>query len=206
MASTAQKEPTMEEILASIRRIISDDPSEKPVRKSAAGNAGNDDVLELTNAIDENAGKPDAVQPPPLADITDDIIFETIEEPAMSSATPAANAGHDHDIFSDKTRQAMDNTFADLEKPKADPASNNASATPAPATRMPSGDSVQAVFERAIHSNFDPLLREHIHSNTDVIIERMKPLIREWMDEHFPALLEGAVRNEVARVVKARGR
>ena len=33
----------------------------------------------------------------------------------------------------------------------------------------------------------------------------MKPLIREWMDEHFPALLEGAVRNEVARVVKARG-
>jgi len=30
-------------------------------------------------------------------------------------------------------------------------------------------------------------------------------LIREWMDEHFPALLEGAVRDEVARVAKARG-
>ena len=30
----------------------------------------------------------------------------------------------------------------------------------------------------------------------------MKPLIREWMDEHFPALLEGAVRAEVERVVK----
>jgi len=30
-------------------------------------------------------------------------------------------------------------------------------------------------------------------------------LIREWMDENFPALLEGAVRSEVERVVKARG-
>ena len=36
------------------------------------------------------------------------------------------------------------------------------------------------------------------------VIEHMKPLIREWMDEHFPALLEGAVRAEVERVVKAR--
>ena len=35
--------------------------------------------------------------------------------------------------------------------------------------------------------------------------ERMTPAIREWMDEHFPALLEGAVRAEVERVVKARG-
>ena len=37
------------------------------------------------------------------------------------------------------------------------------------------------------------------------VIEGMKPLIREWMDEHFPALLDGAVRAEVERVVKARG-
>ena len=37
------------------------------------------------------------------------------------------------------------------------------------------------------------------------LLTAVKPLIREWMDEHFPALLEGAVRNEVERVVKARG-
>ena len=49
----------------------------------------------------------------------------------------------------------------------------------------------------------------HALNNTlqDVLarFERMKPLIREWMDEHFPPLLEGAVRAEVERVVKARG-
>jgi cell pole-organizing protein PopZ len=37
-------------------------------------------------------------------------------------------------------------------------------------------------------------------------MEHMKPLIREWMDENFPSLLENAVRTEVARAVKARGR
>jgi cell pole-organizing protein PopZ len=38
------------------------------------------------------------------------------------------------------------------------------------------------------------------------LLAAMKPLIREWMDEHFPSILEGAVREEVARAVKARGK
>ena len=42
-------------------------------------------------------------------------------------------------------------------------------------------------------------------SHKDDLLQAVKPLIREWMDEHFPALLEGAVRAEVERVVKARG-
>jgi uncharacterized protein len=199
----------MEEILASIRKIIASDPVDKPAQQAAPANSDDGDVLELTDAIgDTSAGKSGtASSHEPETDITDDIIFETIEEPAMSSATPAASAARtDHDIFSDKTRQAMDNTFADLDKPQADLSPTRQTTHNAPAPKMPSGDSVQAVFERAIHTGFEPLLREHLHSNTDVIIERMKPLIREWMDEHFPALLEGAVRNEVARVVKARGR
>ena len=42
-------------------------------------------------------------------------------------------------------------------------------------------------------------------TNKQDLLVSVRPLIREWMDEHFPALLEGAVRNEVERVVKARG-
>ena len=69
-----------------------------------------------------------------------------------------------------------------------------------------SGHDVEAVFERAVREAFDPVLREWLGDNTDAIVERMKPVIREWMDEHFPAMLEEAVRNEVARVAKARRR
>jgi cell pole-organizing protein PopZ len=61
------------------------------------------------------------------------------------------------------------------------------------------------VFERAVRESFEPVLKGYLADNSAAVIERMKPLIREWMDEHFPALLEGAVRAEVERVVKARG-
>jgi cell pole-organizing protein PopZ len=67
------------------------------------------------------------------------------------------------------------------------------------------GSSVENVFERAVRESFDPVLQKYLSDNSGAVIERMKPLIREWMDEHFPALLEGAVRAEVERVVKARG-
>jgi cell pole-organizing protein PopZ len=62
------------------------------------------------------------------------------------------------------------------------------------------------VFERSIRSGFEPLLREHLNANTETLMEHMKPLIREWMDDNFPSMLEAAVRTEVARAVKARGR
>ena len=66
------------------------------------------------------------------------------------------------------------------------------------------GASVENVFERAVRESFEPVLHKYLSDNSGAVIERMKPLIREWMDEHFPALLEGAVRAEVERVVKSR--
>ena len=64
---------------------------------------------------------------------------------------------------------------------------------------------MESVFERALRESFEPVLQKYLDDNSDAVINHMKPLIREWMDEHFPALLEGAVRAEVERVVKARG-
>jgi cell pole-organizing protein PopZ len=67
------------------------------------------------------------------------------------------------------------------------------------------GASVENVFERAVRESFEPVLQKYLSDNSAAVIDRMKPLIREWMDEHFPPLLEGAVRAEVERVVKSRG-
>jgi cell pole-organizing protein PopZ len=54
-----RNEPSMDEILASIKRIIADDDQNRPVTKRAAKSAvpdvAQDEVLELTDA-DENAG------------------------------------------------------------------------------------------------------------------------------------------------------
>jgi hypothetical protein len=78
----------------------------------------------------------------------------------------------------------------------------------APAFRSTSvdGDTVEAVFERAVRDAVGPHIDQWMSAQKGELLAGMKPLIREWMDEHFPAILEGAVRDEVARAVKARGK
>lgn len=206
--SNPQHEPTMEEILASIRKIISEDTPEAPAPEPAAAVAAapapapmapppapvaeiHDDVLELTHEVEAPA--PPAPQPaPPPAE---DLVFESV----VPQPAPAA----DHsDIFSDHTRQAMQDTFnniPDEDEPAPAPVRSAAPLGPV------DGSSVESVFERAVRESFEPVLQKYLSDNSAAVIDRMKPLIREWMDEHFPPLLEGAVRAEVERVVKARG-
>jgi cell pole-organizing protein PopZ len=201
--SNPQHEPTMEEILASIRKIISEDapeggapapeaPAPAPVAAAPAPMAPappppapvHEDVLELTEEV--HAPAPMAPEP------VEEIVFENVAQ------APTAHS----DIFSDQTRKAMEDTFNSIPEEPEPEAPVRARA---PALAPVDGATVENVFERAVRESFEPVLQKYIADNSSAVIERMKPLIREWMDEHFPALLEGAVRAEVERVVKARG-
>ena len=202
--SNPQHEPTMEEILASIRKIISEDAPETPAAEVAAPVAPpqpvhaapvheapvyappvHDDVLELTQEVE--------VMPAPVAPApVQDIVFENV-----------APAAEHSDIFSDHTRKAMEDTFNAIPDEPAPEAPVQRAA--APAFAPVDGSTVENVFERAVRESFEPVVQKYLSDNSAAVIDRMKPLIREWMDEHFPALLEGAVRAEVERVVKARG-
>jgi uncharacterized protein len=206
--SNPQHEPTMEEILASIRKIISEDGPENAAPPPAEAEAAapppppppppepapaplpvHDDVLELTHEF----------EPPPPAPAPEDLVFESVA-PAPAPA-PAPTSEVHSDIFSDHTRKAMEDTFNNLPDDHDQPAPVRNTSPIAPVD----GASVENVFERAVRESFEPVLQKYLSDNSDAVITRMKPLIREWMDEHFPALLEGAVRAEVERVVKARG-
>ena len=189
--SDPQHEPTMEEILASIRKIISEDtpaPAAPPPAAPPPAPVEEPDVLELTQVV---SPPPPQSAPEPV----NDIVFETVA-PAAPAAAPVS------DIFSDHTRKAVDDAFASIPDEEPEPA-------PAPRPAAPiapvDGSTVENVFERAVRESFEPVLKQYLSDNDAAVIERMKPLIREWMDEHFPPLLEGAVRAEVERVVKARG-
>ena len=204
--SDPQHEPTMEEILASIRKIISEDgpetpaaaPAPAPVPMAAPTPAPMEepDVLELTQVVAPPAPEPAPMpihMPEPPRHV--DIVFETV------APAPAADHG---DIFSDHTRKAMDDAFAAIPDEEPAPAPAPRAAT-APAFAPVDGATVENVFERAVRESFEPVLQRYLSDNSAAVIDSMKPLIREWMDEHFPPLLEGAVRAEVERVVKARG-
>ena len=214
--SSPQHEPTMEEILASIRKIISEDnPPEaapaaaapKPVRRPGATPAPEPapqpemEVLELTQEVAEPPPPEPVPEPPPAEEIieeekNDEIVFEPI-----TAREPAPTAASENDIFSDHTRRAMENTFNSLPDEADEPV-----VRPGRAATAADGASVESVFERAVRESFEPVLQKYLQDNSQLVIERMKPLIREWMDENFPALLDNAVRGEVERIVKARTR
>lgn len=201
MASSPQHEPTMEEILASIRKIISEDSPETAAPPPAVPEA---DVLELTQEVPEEPGPPPTrveapAMPPPPAKPASEMVVQPREEPIV----PAAIATADDDIFSEKTRKALDDTFSHI--PDKIPEAPVEPRRPTARAAGAEGNTVEAVFERAVTNAVDPLLHEWMDKNKADLLIAVKPLIREWMDEHFPALLEGAVRNEVERVVKARG-
>ena len=201
--SNPQHEPTMEEILASIRKIISEDtpeaapaaeaappPPPPPPPPPAAPAPVHDDILELTQEVEIVAPDP---MPAPIPTPAEDIVFENV-----------APSSEHSDIFSDQTRKAMEDAFNSIPDEEPEP-SAPARRTAAPIAPV-DGATVESVFERAVRESFEPVLQKYLSDNSGAVIERMKPLIREWMDEHFPPLLEGAVRAEVERVVKSRGK
>jgi cell pole-organizing protein PopZ len=146
-------------------------------------------------AVPPPAPAPEAVKP------ENDVVFQSIEEVAVSNEAQAVASPHEG-IFSDKTRKALEDSFASIQSP-APAAAASAPAAVEPVA-IPDGASVQAVFEKAVRDGFGPVLHQWLGDNSDAVVEKLKPLVREWMDEHFPALLEGAVRAEVERVARAR--
>jgi cell pole-organizing protein PopZ len=199
----------MEEILASIRKIISEDsneaaPQAQPSQPAAPAVVAEADVLELTHEFREEPTPAQAVAAPPQpapapepVRPADDIVFQTVEEAPVGVV--AQSPAHSSDeLVSDKARSAIDDALSGLD---IGPQEQAAAAEPvAPVD----GRSVEAAFDRAIRETFDLVLRSWLHDQADVIVERMKPAIREWMEDNLPAMLKSAVEAEVARAVRAR--
>jgi cell pole-organizing protein PopZ len=206
MSSSAnpQHEPTMEEILASIRKIISDDQPEpgQPEKPAAAPSpvqaveqpavAAEADVLELTEEVREQEPfapeplpEPPAPEPAPLME--NDIAFENVEA-ELKAEIPVMD-----DLISDSARSAMDRAFAHLDRGGMELSGPAAAG----------GGTLDALFLRAINDAFMPTLQEWVDNHNTEVLEGLRPLIREWMDENLPSLIEAVVAKEVARASAA---
>ncbi|MGQ0740846.1 MAG: DUF2497 domain-containing protein [Alphaproteobacteria bacterium] len=188
-----QHEPTMEEILASIRKIISEDQAEPEKSVAATTAPAQAEVLELTNEVrDDGSVAPvamEAVEPEaaPMRDVPSyQSMPERREGPEMS---------HD-ELISDHARQALGQAFDALEQGERRGTEE----------QPMSGGTLDAAFERAVRSAFEPVLHNWVDSRADLVMEQLTPLIRQWMDDNLPALIENVVRNEIARAVRNRKR
>lgn len=159
-------EPTMEEILASIRRIISEEetdpvikPDEEPAAEAPVEEA---DVFELTNVVEPEA--PPAPPPPrarpSLVEPVNDVAFAPEPEPAIEEE----------------------------EEGLVEPAVV---------------DRAASAFA-ALHRNVEIASTPGGNSLEGMVREMMKPMLKQWLNDHLPALVENIVREEVERVANRR--
>jgi len=200
-AADAQAEPTMEEILASIRRIISEDDSTAPAAEAApvAEPDFGDEVLELNEPVVE---MPETVSPDfdfdalPVDDepevaleeiIVEDRVEEPEPEPEPVAPPPAPVAA------------------APMPEPVYVPASEP---EPAPfpfdqgLVSNPIADKTSSVFAKLAPNTTLPGM--FISGNTveAMVGELIKPMLKEWLDANLPRIVEEKVEAEVARIAR----
>lgn len=189
MTDQTAQEPTMEEILASIRRIISEDdtPAEtaaaapesgieaapEPVLEIAAdapASVEDDEVLELTERYEAPAAE----------SIGDLDVADVAPFPAAEQA-PAPFAAPDYDsLVGESAAASAASAFAGLaatfQKPEA-PAASAPQDLP-----FMSGNTVEAMVQAML-----------------------RPMLKDWLDANLPGIVEAHVRKEVERIARNAG-
>lgn len=175
MSDQSSQEPTMEEILASIRRIISeDDAPAEPAAEAAPPppppepEPVEDDILELTDPI-----MPEP-EPEPLATVGDIDVYspEPEPEPIYTPPPPASNPVFDRDEVAETLVGAT-----------ASSAAASAFGSLSSALLMPANG----------------------RTLEDVVRELLRPLLKEWLDQNLPRIVETKVEEEVHRISRGRG-
>lgn len=212
-------EPTMEEILASIRRIISDDDRaqdqhvEDRPEKTAPPPAGE-------RRIDEPA--PRAAAPDDAT--RDDSVSEEQDMAGQAKEKEEEDAGvfelTDEVGADDAGATGADETKAEAPQPEAgekpaevvfaeneedmdkgfEGAAAEAGEAPQDLLSDKSHQSVQQTF--ASLENF--VMSTHARTLEDLVSEMMRPILREWLDANLPPLTERLVREEIERVSRGR--
>jgi cell pole-organizing protein PopZ len=190
----------MEEILASIRRIIADDSGGQP--QPAAPQAA--PALHRTTELEQQevgmfSPKSEAAPESEVLDLTDPV---DLPPPAF---TPVR--GPDV-MFREEERQPPP---LQAVPPAVAPPQQRAPLPPAPAPlprREPVRDDqlLSAHSTAAVSSAFNSLaatvLSEHSRTLEDIVKEMMRPMLKDWLDENLPSLVERIVRSEIERVAR----
>jgi len=210
MAEQATKEPTMEEILASIRRIISEDGS--PVGEASGEDLQDDDFLDLSSDVSEDivasndesdAGDVDDGHLLSVEELLEsEAGFEEID--ALSNleeqqAAPADMSDPIEEVFADdELDAAMAEIEADVPAPEVEA---QAQVDEAPVHEEPVMAEPEEIRPAAV-SPAAQAMAGLAGGNTveGMVAELMKPMIKEWIDSNLPGIVERKVEAEIQQV------
>lgn len=207
MAAKPEQEPSIEEILASIRQIISDDdqpreadidlsagPEEKfeiPVAQPVANDepkASFADVLELTNEIQEPEADPfDAVSvepepaPAPAPEPKEEAPVFSIPDPEPIPAPRSEPV----QAQAPSKAQDTDSIFGNIA----------AAATTQAFSKLVGNIPVEREDNRTMYADGRVTLE-------DMTRDLMRPMLREWIDANVPAIVERLVEKELEKLAR----
>lgn len=245
-------EPSMEEILASIRRIIADDeakpppaeaakpapapaapapkpramndipPSkvapakpaaEKPAPPPAAKPApappppapavdpsnNQDDIDALLAGLDAATPAPEVRAPEPEPEPEPDVLELTDEMAMDPEPTPAPPPPSFH-----RVEPRDDLEFAEAPPPRPTPAPSYApldfDAPPLPPQQPILAQSTVSAVESAFNSLAHTVLSSNARTLEDLVKEMLRPMLKSWLDDNLPGLVERIVKAEIERV------
>ena len=214
------QEPSMEEILASIRRIIADEDTGKPKPAASApapkppqpaivaakppappppkpapapvNNQSDIDAMLADIDAPKPVPKPAAVvpPPPPLPDILD--LTEAMATPPAAPAAAFRTIDAASDVFF--TDAAPDQRPP--ERPMPAPAASDYQGLISNATMS----AVDSAFNSLAHT----VLGNNARTLEDLVKEMLRPMLKGWLDDNLPNMVERIVRAEIERVSRGR--
>jgi cell pole-organizing protein PopZ len=206
-AQPKPNDPSMEDILASIRRIIADDQAKaaEPAKPEPEPEPA-EDVLDLGPSLR-------AAPPTPASYDQDDVdlMFRETSEPEMLDGQDAVDS-----LFDTVEEAAAEPVFAPEPAPppvpRRDPviephdlpliAAQQPMRQPEPEpTHLLSqqvGASVSGAFSQLAHT----VLSQNARTLDDLVQEMLRPMLKGWLDENLPAMVERLVKAEIERVAR----
>src|SRR5215475_10381069 len=260
------QEPSMEEILASIRRIIADDEAKPPAAEkpatpapaapppkpepvavvpppkpapvamtdippskipaavaakaaappapapappppapapAAAAPNNQDDIDALLSGLDE-ATSVDEIRPAQNDDVevevlelTDDMAVASPPPPASQPSFQKVEPQDDIEFAESAASRAINRA------PAYEPPSFQPSAPTTPSQPMLSQSTVSAV-ESAFNTLAHTVLSNNARTLEDLVKEMLRPMLKSWLDDNLPGLVERIVKAEIERVSRGR--
>jgi len=213
------QEPSMEEILASIRRIIADDdasksaprPAEppKPAPRPAPPRILPEPAAPALHVAEEPAetaaadafNEPAEEEPSDILDLTESMATPAFEPPPPQAAAagPAPSAPPQF-----RKIDALSDVGFDESEPKPAPPRNEA-----PSLHLGSDPGLlsretSAAVDSAFNALAQTVLVQNARTLEDLVREMLRPMLKSWLDDNLPGMVERLVRAEIERVARGR--
>ena len=214
MTQTAKaQEPSMEEILASIRRIIADDDAKPGKAPATVAPAKQPAVAAAASPAPAKPAAPPAPKPATPASAANsqdeiDAMLAELDGPPKATPKPAASqpAGPDVLDLTESMTTPAPGPAPSFRTIDANPDVVFASKPEPPP--MPDRGLISSETVKAVDSAFNTLAHTVIGQNArtleDLVREMLRPMLKSWLDDNLPGMVERIVRAEIERVSRGR--